>query len=272
MRSSSYVAVFTTSALTWLLTGCGSVDEQIAEASVQSALETSRSAGLGKVTYGEIEHETCFDELAAAQEAAARPAVGLYPEGCATKIADGASLHMELDDCTGPFGRVHLDGGVDARFSSASCDTVHAEVADAGDLVANDHPLDYSASADITAAGSLRTVSWAGHWSTTTKRGLEVEQSSDLAIRLDVSDSCLSLEGTTSGHVSQWDVDARIEGLRVCPGSCPAAGTVAVEIDGPRRDRSLAIAFDGSNIAKVTGTDGDVFEVEMICNDDEDEG
>jgi hypothetical protein len=270
-RTISYAAfALATAFVTAGLTGCGQVDEQLAEASVQSALQTSRSAGLGKMTYEVIDDKTCFDAATAAEEAASRPAVGLYPEGCATKTADGTALHVELADCTGPFGRVHLNGGVDARFSPASCDTVHAEIADAGDLAANERPLDYSASADITAVDTRRNVSWAGHWSTTTKRGWEVEQTSDLDVVVELSSDCLSLDGTTSGHVDRYNLDARIEGLRICPGTCPAAGNVSIELDGPRRDRSLAVAFDGSNIAKVTGNDGDVFDVEMVCNDDED--
>src|SRR5262245_50294646 len=97
---------------TLALAGCGKADDEVAVASVQSALQTSRSAGLGKITYEHVDPNACLDPAAAAREAADRPTVGLYPDGCAAKTADGTSLHVALDDCTGAFGRVHLNGGI----------------------------------------------------------------------------------------------------------------------------------------------------------------
>jgi hypothetical protein len=258
------------STLTALLAGCGNADKMIAEASVESALQTSRSTGITKVVVDDARPDSgCLDPVAAAAEAAARPSAGLYPEGCATKTADGATVHAELDDCTGPFGRVHLDGGLDAELSATSCEQLHANIFDAGDLTANDAPLEYSASADITASETQRFVDWTGRVALTTKRGQEVEQTSDLSVVVDVADDCLSIDGTAAGHVDSVEYDVNLEGLRVCPGACPARGRVGVHAEGRRREASLSIEFDGSSTATVTGTDGDVFTVEMVCNDDE---
>src|SRR5262249_26973802 len=137
-----------------------------------------------------------------------------------------------------------------------------------GDLTANDHPLDYSASADITVDGALRNVDWSGHWSTVTKRGVDVELSSDLKVVVDTKTNCIDLGGSMRGQAGSWNVDGHIDGLKVGPDACPSAGKVTVGIDGPRRDRSLRIKFDGSSNAKVTDDDsGDVYRVDMICND-----
>ena len=261
------------STLTTLLVGCGNTDRMLAEASVESALQTSRSTAITKVVVDDPRREQgdtgCLDPVAAAAEAAARPSAGLYPEGCATKTAEGATVHAELDDCTGPFGRVHLDGGIDAELSTTSCEQLHAELFDSGDLTANEAPLEYSATAEITASETQRFVDWSGRVALTTKRGQEVEQTSDLAVVGDVADDCLSIEGTAAGHVDSVEYDVNLEGLRVCPGACPERGTVGVHAEGRRREASISIEFDGSSTARVTGTDGDVFTVEMVCNDDE---
>lgn len=253
------------------LTGCGQIEQQVVEASVQSALETSRNSGIGKLAYESVEPKTCLDPAAAAAEAAARPSVGVYPSSCAEKVASGDSLHVELDDCTGAFGRVHLNGGIDADFSSSACDRLHADVVDSGDLTVNDRALEYGATAEITVDGALRNVAWAGHWSTTTRRGKEIAQTSDLDLVIDTTTDCLTVDGTARGHWGDYDFDKTIEGLQICPDACPSAGTVRAEIEGWAKDRSLVIEFDGSEIARVTGTDGELYEVTMVCSGDADQ-
>lgn len=247
------------------LVGCGNHDEEVAIASVQSALQSSKSANSNS-TVQPRKPEACLDPAAAAEDAAGRPSVGLYPSSCVSKNAEGAAMHVELDDCTGPFGKVHLFGGLDATFTSASCDKLHAEVADSGDLTGNDRPVDYSASADITVDGDKRNVDWAGHWSVTTERGIDVEHTSDLTIVADATTNCLTVDGTGHGTASKWEFSTQISGLAVCPDTCPSAGKLGIQVDGPRGDRSLSVEFDGSAKAKVTGTDGDVFEVDMVCD------
>jgi hypothetical protein len=258
-------------ALGLALGGCGPLDEQaLAEASVTSALQTSRSAGAGKLVLDGALQDGCMTPVDAAAEAAARPSVGLYPSSCVTKVQDGASVHAELSDCTGAFGRVHLNGGVDATFSEGgACDKLHAEIVDSGDLTGNDRPIEYSASAEITVREALRDVAWSGSWSATTKRGEEVAQTSELLITVDTATDCIALGGDTSGYVGDIDVDTTIEGLSVCPEACPSAGTLNVHVDGRRRERSLTVVFDGSSTAKVTGSSGREFEIDMVCNDDE---
>ena len=253
-----------------LLIGCGDVQEQeLAKASVTSALQTSRSAGVGTVVYEALDESTCLDPETAAAEAAARPVVGLYPSECAQKTHDGPSLHLELDDCTGPFGRVLLEGGLDAALRPVTCAELHADVSDSGDLTANGRDVEYSASADITAEGTRRDVTWSAHWATTTKLGKEIAQTSDLAIVIDTTTSCLAIDGTAAGYVGDHDFNSQIEGLTVCPDACPTAGTVRIQAEGWRRERSLVLEFDGSETAKVTGSDGDTFDVSMVCSGDE---
>jgi hypothetical protein len=254
------------------IAGCAGREEELAEASVTSALQTSRSAGLGKLVYEGVAERECLSPERAAEIAADRPTVGMYPAECTTKTPDGANVHVALEDCTGPFGRVQLDGSVDATFTSPSCDELHADLAGGGDLTANGRPLHYSASADIRVEEGGWDVDWSAHWATTTKLGLDVENTSDLEVLVDDETSCLHVDGGTYGSAGRFTFDTEMEGLVVCPGECPAAGAVDVHVEGRRRERTLRIEFDGSSEARVTRNDGDVFTVDMICNDDEADG
>jgi hypothetical protein len=40
---------------------------------------------------------------------------------------------------------------------------------------------------------------------------------------------------------------------------------VDISVEGKRGERDLSIVFDGSATAHVTGTKGDEFDVDMVC-------
>ena len=267
-RSLSLAAVFVSLAA---LAGCQGIDRAIAEATVESTLQTSKNTGVGRMVYDDLRlpADGCLDPAAVAAEAAEAPNVGIYPEDCADKSAEGNEVHVAFDDCTGAFGRVHLRGTLDAELRATSCDALHADIIGGEDLTANDNPLAYSASAEVTADGLLRFVDWTGHASLVNKRGNEVEVTSDLDVVVDRADDCIELAGESHGRVDDISVDATLGDLRVCPGACPERGSVDLHAEGRRAERTLRIDFDGSRVAKVTGNEGDVFEVEMVCNDDE---
>jgi len=252
-----------------LLAGCGHpLEEEVASAVVASALETNRNGGTGDFAVQmrqPIADDCLSDPVAAAADAASRPAVGLYPADCLQKTADGSTVHAEFNGCTGPFGRVTLLGGVDAAFQSAAECRLHADVADSGDLTANGRPLDYSAGAEIAFAAGSWDVAWSAHWTGTTKRGRTVEQTSSLRVLIDDESSCRTVGGTTQGHVDQWEFDTEIDGLTICPDACPAAGSVVANLKGKLRDRTMRVDFDGSSVARVTGWSGTEYEVGMVC-------
>ena len=251
------------------LPGCASDPEQeFAQAVVSSSLETSRSGMAGKPVVDAVDDPCAVaDPEAAAAEAASRPVVGLYPASCATKSADGASVHVELDGCTGPFGKVTLQGGLDAVFSpgKAEC-TISADIADSGNLTANGRALDYDAHAEVTVKDGERDVDWTAHFTGTTRRGQDIEQSSHLGVVVDRESGCIDAAGDLHGTIAEWrDYGATISGLRVCPDHCPEAGTVDATVEGRLRDRSIQVRFDGSKVAHVTGWSGREFDVDLVC-------
>lgn len=265
-----YTLVFASCLIAAGALGCQRMEEEaFAEATVTSTLQTSQSGGTGKTVIDGMDTEpaTCpVDPAAAAARAASRPS-HLYPETCAVKTSNGPNLHVTLNDCTGPFGRVHLNGGLNATFSPADSCAVHAEIADDGTLTGNGNPVDYHASANIVTKPGARDVTWTANWTATTKRGRHVEQKSSLNILVNDSTDCLDIVGSTNGHVDEYPFGTVIDGLVVCPGKCPSAGTVSATFEGKYRDIELTVQFDGSDTAHVTGKRGRQFDVKMVCDE-----
>jgi hypothetical protein len=261
-------------ALDAAIAGCAPDDEyDLAEASISSALETSRSGATGNVVAGSLRvredatsENLCVDAARLAADAAARPVTGLYPDGCAVKSVDGDAVHVELHDCTGAFGRAHLAGGIDAHVTG--CDEsgkVHATLGDSGDLTGNGRPIRWHADAVVTPGDGAYDVAWQASWSATTKRDRLVEHTSSLDIRVDAQSSCLDIAGTTRGHVDAIQFGSTIDGLQVCPDRCPDAGTITVVRDGRRGEKTIVVTFDGTDHAKVHGSKG-TFEVPLACD------
>lgn len=244
------------------LEGCIS-NEDLATASVSTALSGAKNTRQTRAASNHVQKDTCLDASEAAAEDAAAPSAGLYPSDCVVKTAEGPSLHVEYDSCTGPFGYVHLEGGLDAELSEKSCDVLHATLEDSGDLRANGEAVEYTASADITADGDMRMLDYQGDWKSRTRQGQEVFVTADLDIVVDRITACIEVSGASSGYIGEHDFTADTRGYKVCPEACPSAGHSEIKLD-LYTERNIVVEFDGSEIAKVD-VDGEAHEVKMIC-------
>jgi hypothetical protein len=262
MRTDPRFAAFSP-LLALVLSGCGSAEDAFASAVVTSALQAPQAQQLTD----DVAQESCAQLTAEgfAAEAAARPPVGLYPVECVTKRAEGAELSVTYDDCTGPFGRVRLDGSVEAIFEVSGECRLHADIADTG-LTANARPLAVQATADIEVREDARAIDWQGHFAGTTRRGRAVEQVSDFAVLVDHKTSCRTFDGTAEGNVDGIEYDFEVSGMSVCPGACPAGGVVQAAWHGRRRERDFRVEFDGTSVARVTLPSGSVKDVAMVCD------
>jgi hypothetical protein len=253
-------ALFT---ISFALPACGEAGEQAAaEAVVASALETHQNSAMGKDV---AEPSDCsLDPEEAAKAIAARPSAAFIPSSCVEKTAEGNTLHIELNACSGRFGKAEINGGLDATLTSSAACSVHAEIVDSGDLEANGRKFDYQASADIVREADHENVAWHAEWAGTTRRGYDIHQTSDLDLVTHPS-GCVDAGGVASGQVDGRDYDIDIKDLSVCPDQCPSTGTVHAHVDGRLRDRNLSVTFDGSTVAHVVGWTGRQFDVHMEC-------
>lgn len=250
-------------ALALSLAACGPSEDDFATAIVTSALQSPQAQELSD----DVVDAPCGMLTAerAAAEAAARPAVALYPESCVEKTADDATVHVSFDGCTGPFGRMRLDGGVDALFEVTGECRLRADLHDTG-LKGNDRPLEYQATADIEVQPGVHDIDWNAHVSGTTRRGRSIEQVSVMHVVLDRATSCRTLEGTTDGNVDGFEYDWGVTDMSICPGQCPSSGIVKAAWHRGRRERNFKVEFDGSSTAHVTLPSGDTRDVAMVCD------
>jgi hypothetical protein len=238
-------------------------DTQLAQDAAALTAGSSQSAGLGQVLLSPIQAEDMSAADVAAQAVETRPITGLSPEGCATKTRDGDKVHVEFNSCTGPYGLVRLDGGVDVTFSVTATGGLHADLKSVDDLTLQDRPLTYSATADLTASGTERTLVWAGQWNTETLAGAPVEHSSSGELTVDLATSCVAFTGKASGSIDERGIDLTIDDLNACPAVCPASGTITAT--GKVSKTSVSVTFDGSAKAAVTGPKGNTFSVALSC-------
>ena len=252
------------------LSGCGrDAEEEFAEAVVASSLQTEQNEKAGVVIVDTVRNECVDDPATTAAAVAERPPVGIYPDDCVSKSAEGANLHVDFAGCTGPFGRVALAGGVDATFAVTGECQLHVDVEDSGNLTANGRDLDYQATADVVLRPNERDVTWHASFETTNRNDATVRQSSDLDVVVDLGTDCRDIVGALRGQVGDRRYQATIESLVICPERCPGPGRVEAQIEGEQRDRTLTVRFDGSNRAQVTGWSGREFEVDLVCGQDE---
>src|SRR5262249_4264218 len=108
-------------ALTALVTGCGgsssSDDLQTATDGTAAVAGSAQSSSLADPL---CENVSASDPATAAGQVAA--ATALWPSGCVTRTKDLTNpmmpvVHLTFNDCTGPFGMVHIDGDEDIVFT-----------------------------------------------------------------------------------------------------------------------------------------------------------
>lgn len=253
-----------------VLTGCLNVEEEFATAAVTSSLEAARKQSAAREVFDVADDACEFTAAQAAAEAASRPNVSLFPEGCATKTADGFALHVEYDGCTGAFGKVQLNGGLDATFHADNC-ALTADIVDSGNLTANYQAFRYAASAEIDVLPGSREVALNSRWSGTTAKGKPIKQTANWDIRFD-AETCIDMTGHADGDVDGTPYTLDVAKLAMCPGACPSAGTVVAAWEGEYREREVTVAFDGTNVARVTGWTDTEYQVEMLCDPVSDAG
>jgi hypothetical protein len=206
--------------------------------------------------------------LAATQYVA--PATQLWPSACETRTKDASDpkvVHIHFNDCTGPFGLLHLSGDETAVFSANPDGTLHVQVSDDGDLTVNGKAVHHSASGDITINGTMRSVAWKGAWNRENIAGITVSHTTDLQIAVDTSTGCRTTNGTAVTDVGTREIDSKIENVKVCRNSsgievCPS-GTVVHTAKA--LNKSITVDFDGSATAAVTGLDGKTRDVTLVC-------
>ncbi len=255
--------------LTTLVAGCGAgngadaAESQVASDGNEGMAASAQSINMASVVF---ENVSIADPAKAAVQLA-MPSQ-LWPSGCVTRAQTSQSeVTITFNDCTGPFGLVHLDGEEIVTFSAAPGGALEADI-DGMSLTANGKPVTQSAIAIITFPSSTtRAVAWKGSWQRTDDLGDVVQHTSDLTISVDLSTGCSSSSGTAQTNVASREVNTTISGFQICHSTSGEEGCPSGAVDhvGVTSGKTVQIKFDGTDQADVTGPRGDTFQVPLVC-------
>jgi hypothetical protein len=188
------------------------------------------------------------------------------PAGCVVEGSTSGtdSATYTFNDCTGPFGLVHISGVVDVTWSVTGPGAVTLNFS-SSDLEINRATLSsWAATANVTANGDSRTMVWSAHLSGTTGGGRPFVRTNDKTLTWTAGGSCLSISGTSTGTVTGLDLQTTITSYSVCAGACPAAGS-EVHVEDLTTSESVDLKFLGGAEAQFTGVNGAVTDLPLAC-------
>jgi hypothetical protein len=191
---------------------------------------------------------------------------GLLPLKClrATAAPADHTVRLSFDNCHGPPGVSHLSGAIDGQFVRLDGDAMLTHIASQPGLAANGAPASYTADLYASIQGTVRDLTLHSKWAGVTRKGHEVEHTSDLNVLVDTSSRCVDISGTTRGTVQGRTTETLIDGYRVCPRQCPSAGSITST--ARKSGHSIVVRFDGSNAALVTTSHGREIAVPLLCD------
>jgi hypothetical protein len=250
-----------------------SEDLQSAEASalvVESGSEASyvssmlgASAALSLSLEG---HELATAPAAVIDELKTRLAAGFADAACLTVATDGATyVDLTFDACTGPGGRLVVDGALHADLSietracgPAQCPSAIVYAVSTDGLSVNATTIDGAWQVrDPLAAGPSE---WDGSLSIQGPRG-SFTSASSASFTVDGACVTYSYDATMTGPRGRTLTIAGDEITR-CLDTCPSAGSVVVTGSA---GGTLSWTYDGSDVVTATGGAGASIDVELRC-------
>jgi hypothetical protein len=191
-------------------------------------------------------------------------AKALYgPRGCLTVTSDEAAKTVTYDflNCFGQNGIRNITGKIVATYEVSPNKLVLNLVGD--NLLVNKASVDWSARAEITAAGVMRTMNWHGQLSGTTARGKDFSRTNDKIVSWQFGERCFAVSGVSEGNVRGRFLRTEIADFRRCQGACPEAGG-RITITNAEAKVKVEILFDGTNRATYTTPKGST-TFDLLC-------
>jgi hypothetical protein len=169
-----------------------------------------------------------------------------------------------FEKCIGPNGLAGVSGTVIARYTSDATH-LHLELTYTA-MKVNGAEIDGAATADITADGSNRTMTWGATLDGTTARGKAFSYRSTHTVSWTLGEACFSLDGTTEGQVGQRDIKTEVQNFKRCRRGCPEAGGKII-VTNVAKNKVVTIEFDGTATATYTAPNGKQFSLPLLCKE-----
>ncbi len=259
--------------------GGPTTNEQLASAgqddqNVQSSLESMGSSFVGSsngslALYSERELNAPAGSLGSLHELDtwSNPAGGFYqPAGCLTANSDPATKTVvySFNDCTGPFGLVHLTGDVTVVWSSSGPTNLQLQFSAMNFKINKATVSTWSATATITANGNDRDMQWTAQLQGTTGSGRQFDRTNNKDIKWTVGTPCIAISGTSQGNITGLNLLTTISNYQQCADSCPAANS-EINIKDVDNGESIDIKYLGGPHAQFTSVNGTVTDLPLAC-------
>ena len=251
-------------ALTVFATGCGIVDELLAEQAADSVDLAQNESALSTAAMEGVDETTTPDEAATI----AIDNAGIYfkPAGCAVGTIDPLEpnkISWEINGCTGPYGFVTISGTVDVEYTAIP-GGLQAHYSGQG-VQFNQSVMDIDTTAKRTFVGTGRTLDVITHSSGVGSRGHQIQRDGEYLITWDIETNCLGMDGAWQTKVDNKTWNTTIDNWERCEGECPKSGG-HIEFEGGMRDVTVTIDYDGSPNAAWKSSRGSSGSLDLNCS------
>ncbi|MBX3203831.1 MAG: hypothetical protein KF764_02120 [Labilithrix sp.] len=187
-----------------------------------------------------------------------------FPRGCLEVVDDPATrtATYTFNRCMGPSGLRAVSGAVTANYR-VEAGRLYLELTASGFSV-NRATLDWTATADISAVGPDRTMTWKAAIEGTTAGGRTFRRQNQHTISWKLGESCFALDGSSEGAIGAREIRTRIEGFRRCRRACPDAGGRIV-VTNVTTQAEYELRYDGTNQATFVGPQGNEVAIPLLC-------
>ncbi len=246
------------------LMACGGGSEELndAEDADESAVVTSSESALTSELSDEVAQPMSAAPSELASAAATRVGSHLTPAGCLTTTVSGATVTYVFNDCTGPYGLVHVTGTVTAVYSRSSAGAVQAVITGSGVKV-NKATVDLNSTVTATQSNGVKTANVVSNASGTGPRGNTLERNGAYTVVYDSTTQCITIDGTWTTRAGLRTASTVVSGYQRCKGACPAAGGSIVHTTA--RSNVITVTYSGGASASWATSGGRTGTVTLQC-------
>jgi hypothetical protein len=187
------------------------------------------------------------------------------PRACVDVTTDSTAqtVTYTFTSClVGPNGLAGISGAVSVHYTTGPS-TLHLDITATG-LKVNASDIDFSATADVSASGTSRTMVWKAQLTGTTAGGRDFSRTNAHTVSWTVGDACFELDGTSEGKIKQRDIRIDIANFKRCRRGCPEADG-KITITNVPKQRQIELLYNGTNIATFVGPAGKQTPVQLLC-------
>ena len=247
-----------------LLAGCGGVganggDSGSVSAALDSNDQTANESALMLATTSGTEGATSAND--AAVKAGAGAKTFWQPAGCVTATQVNNVVTYTLNDCTGPYGLVHVTGSVAVTYG-ADASGIHADAV-ANNLMVNGATMSIDSHADYTVNGSAKKLVVSTNGSGTGAFGNAITRAGSYTLTWDDASMCGTLDGQWSTKINNDTWSTGVAGYAQCKYHCPSSGTLTHT--GGISKLTVTVTFDGTATAKWATSNGRSGTFGLLC-------